>query len=152
MQYVLAFLGWTLMIYVMHVAMHYVPVLKDIHWDHHKYITDNDGTKWSWNNLLLYNDTWLSTADLWITEVIPTLVFCWITGHWWIALFYYVWAAFVQEQVEHNKKVNLYPLLTTGRWHLVHHKHPNKNYGLFLPIWDKLFGTDYKGDQHGVKA
>ena len=152
MQYVLFFLAWTLVIYLMHIVMHLVPGLRYIHWDHHKYITDNDGTKWSWNNLLLYNDTWLSTADLWLTEVIPTLLFCWITGQWWIALFYYVWAAFIQEQTEHNKKVDIFPWCTTGRWHLVHHTHPDKNFGLFIPIWDKLFDTEYKGDQHGVKA
>jgi sterol desaturase/sphingolipid hydroxylase (fatty acid hydroxylase superfamily) len=91
----------------------------------------------------LYNDTWLSTLDLYVTEVIPTLVFSLITGQWWISIFYYVWAAFLQEALEHNNKVD-FPLITTGKWHLTHHYQPNKNYGLFFPIWDIIFKTEYK--------
>lgn len=136
----------------MHITVHIVPGLKTIHRDHHKFITENDGTTWSWNNVFLFNDTWMSTADLWITEVVPTMLFCWVTGHWWIALFYYVWAAFVQEQTEHNKKVDLYPFLTAGKWHLVHHRIPNRNYGLFIPLWDQMFNTEYKGVVHGIET
>jgi sterol desaturase/sphingolipid hydroxylase (fatty acid hydroxylase superfamily) len=83
----------------------------------------------------------MSTLDLWITEVIPTLVFSLITGQWWISVFYYVWAAFVQEIIEHNPKVDLYPFLTSGKWHLIHHHNTSVNYGLFIPTWDILFGT-----------
>ena len=28
--------------------------------------------------------------------------------------------------------------------HLIHHKYPHKNYGVFFPIWDMIFGT-WKG-------
>jgi sterol desaturase/sphingolipid hydroxylase (fatty acid hydroxylase superfamily) len=79
--------------------------------------------------------------DLWITEVVPTLIFSWITGHWWLSVFYYVWAAFIQEVIEHNPNFNIYPLLTSGQWHLVHHKQSDKNFGLFVPIWDIVFRT-----------
>jgi sterol desaturase/sphingolipid hydroxylase (fatty acid hydroxylase superfamily) len=98
-------------------------------------------TSWHWNNLFLFNDTWTSTADLWITEVVPTLVFSWLTGHWWIFLFYYLWAALVQETVEHNKNFNIYPLVTSGKWHLEHHRNTKINFGLFLPVWDIVFNT-----------
>jgi len=57
------------MLYAIHRIVHVTPFLKELHWDHHKYVNLND-TGWKFNNLLLFNDTWKSTADLWITEVI----------------------------------------------------------------------------------
>ena len=65
----------------------------------------------------------------------------WITGQWWISVFYYVWAAFIQERIEHNSNFDIYPFLTSGQCHLVHHTNPEKNYGLFSPIWDIVFDT-----------
>ena len=91
----------------------------------------------------MFNDDWPSTIDLWITEVIPTVIFSWITGQWWITVFYYLWAAFLQEPLEHKRGLNL-PLLTCGDWHLKHHIRPDKNFGLFFPVWDKIFGTESK--------
>jgi len=139
------FLLWTLILYVIHRIVHKTPVLNKIHLDHHSYITkrikEGNLTKWHWSNLFLFNDTWTSTLDLWITEVIPTLIFSLITGQWWISIFYYVWAAFIQESIEHNPNINLYPL-TSGRWHLKHHQNPKRNYGLFHPFWDRLFNTE----------
>ena len=139
------FLLWTLVLYAIHRLIHIAPILNKIHLDHHVYISKklnkNESMSWHWSNLFLFNDTWLSTFDLWITEVIPTLVFSFITGQWWIFIFYYCWAAMIQESIEHNPKINLYPL-TSGTWHLKHHQNCKKNYGLFHPLWDKLFKTE----------
>lgn len=143
MTYIAVFLLWTLVLYVIHRAAHYIPGIREIHMDHHKFISKSGTPRWHWNNLFLFNDTWKSTADLWVSEVIPTLVIAAITGHWWIAVVYYVWAAFFQENLEHNPEVN-YPLLTTGQWHLIHHRNGSYNFGLFFPIWDKVFGTERK--------
>jgi sterol desaturase/sphingolipid hydroxylase (fatty acid hydroxylase superfamily) len=63
-----------------------------------------------------------------------------LTGQYWIVVFYYVWAAFIQETIEHNKNIDI-PYFTSGRWHLIHHTQSNKNYGLFFPIWDLLFNS-----------
>ncbi len=136
---VLHFLLWTLMLYWIHRICHLVPVIRRIHMHHHRYILNHD-TTWHWTNLFLFNDDWTSTIDLWITEVIPTLLFSLVTGQWWISVFYYVWAAFIQETIEHNSKVDL-PILTSGKWHLIHHM-SSSNYGLFFPAWDILFGTN----------
>jgi sterol desaturase/sphingolipid hydroxylase (fatty acid hydroxylase superfamily) len=134
------FLLWTLVLYVLHRVIHNTPILKNIHWDHHRYVNRHE-ISWRWTDVFLFNDTWTSTLDLWISEVIPTLIFSWITGQWWIAVFYYGWAAFLQQSLEHSKKIDIYPF-TSGRWHLTHHKHMNKNYGLFIPLWDRLFFTE----------
>lgn len=128
------------MLYWIHRIVHKTSVIKRWHWDHHTYITKNGNQGWQWNNLFLFNDTWHSTLDLYVTEVIPTLLFSLITDQWWIFLFYYVWAAFFQEELEHNKNLNI-PVFTSGKWHLVHHRCPDKNYGLFFPIWDIVFRT-----------
>jgi sterol desaturase/sphingolipid hydroxylase (fatty acid hydroxylase superfamily) len=128
----------------MHRIAHIIPLIKNLHWDHHKYINSFQGNNWHWSNLFLYNDNWKSTADLWITEVFPTILFCLITSQWWIFIFYYLWAALAQEIVEHNPKVNLYPFFTFGKWHLKHHTNHKCNYGLFFPIFDLLFKTNNK--------
>jgi sterol desaturase/sphingolipid hydroxylase (fatty acid hydroxylase superfamily) len=138
---IIYFLSWTLFLYWIHRAGHKLPYVKSWHWDHHSHILRYGSQGWHWNNLFLFNDTWTSTLDLWITEVVPTIIFSWITGQWWIFVFYYLWAAILQESLEHNKEIN-FPILTSGQWHLIHHRHPNKNYGLFFPLWDIVFNTN----------
>lgn len=138
---VLLFLTWTLMLYWIHRTAHHVPVLIRFHADHHRYIHQHN-TSWHPSNLILYNNTKNSTIDLWITEVLPSMIFAIVFDAWWIFWTYYVWAAFLQETIEHSK-LNLYPF-TSGKWHMIHHKKPSKNFGLFLPLWDKLFGTEQK--------
>lgn len=146
MMFVVYFLLWTFTLYWIHRIGHKTPFVKNWHWDHHSYIVKNGSPGWHWNNLFLFNDTWTSTLDLYVTEVIPTLLFSLITGEWWISVFYYVWAAFFQERFEHNDNIDV-SLFSTGKWHLIHHKHPTKNYGLFFPIWDIIFKTYKHVDQ-----
>jgi sterol desaturase/sphingolipid hydroxylase (fatty acid hydroxylase superfamily) len=139
------FSAWTFILYWIHRVGHDVPFLKKFHFDHHRFIltklrNNETPTKWHWSNLFLFNDTWKSTIDLWLTEVIPTLLFSLVTGQWWISVFYYFWAAFIQETIEHNPNFNI-PFLTSGRWHLQHHIQGNANYSLFFPMWDLIFGS-----------
>ena len=138
-EYISIFLLWTFCLYWIHRGLHSTPYLKKIHHDHHRIILQKI-PNWHWNNLLLFNDTWLSTLDLWITEVIPTVILSWITGHWWLIVFYYIWAAFIQETIEHDPKFDI-PILVSGKKHLIHHKNSTKNYGLFFLLWDKIFGS-----------
>lgn len=128
------------MVYVTHYLVHHLPAVRAIHWDHHEFVSAYGLDEWHWTNLLLLGQTWKSSLDMWIVDVVPTLIFCWLTGQWWIAGLYYVWGAFLQERWEHSQ-LNL-PFLTTGKWHLKHHGDPTKNYGLFLPVWDWMFGTE----------
>jgi sterol desaturase/sphingolipid hydroxylase (fatty acid hydroxylase superfamily) len=128
------------MLYWIHRLAHVIPFLKKYHFDHHKVVNLNE-VKWSWNNFLLYNDTSKSTIDLWLTEVIPTLLFSMLTGQWWVIIFYYLWAALIQERIEHDSSIDL-PVLTSGKWHLVHHQCGRYNFGLFTSIWDRMFYTN----------
>lgn len=141
LQYGGIFLSWTFVLYWIHRIGHDIPFVSSFHDDHHQYINENGKAYWHWNNLLLYNDTWKSTIDLWITEVIPTVIFSAITGQWWVFVFYYLWAALIQEAIEHKPDFNWYPFLTSGKWHLEHHADMRINFGLFFPIWDIMFKT-----------
>lgn len=147
MIYILLFFVWTFILYWLHRFAHKNKFIRLYHLNHHALINNNlkqkISNKWHWNNLFLWNDNIKGTIDLWITEVIPTFLFSLLTGHWWIFLFYYVWASMIQENVEHNININ-YPFFLSGKKHLIHHIKPNKNYGIFFPIWDKLFGTYQK--------
>lgn len=138
-EYVLIFFGWTFVLYWIHRLGHILPYVKQIHYEHHRTIL-RITPKWHWSNLFLFNDNWISTIDLWITEVIPTLLFSYITGHWWVAILYYLWAALVQERIEHNSSFN-WPILSSGKKHLAHHKNSRVNFGLFTLFWDWVFGT-----------
>lgn len=134
------FLIWILILYWIHRIIHKFAYLQKWHRDHHRYINQFGSQGWKWNNLLLFNDTKDSTIDLYITEVIPTFIFSWITGQWWIFIFYYCWAAILQESLKHNKNINI-PFFSFGKWHLIHHQNPKKNFSLFFPIWDIIFNT-----------
>jgi len=126
------------MLYWIHRLVHLTPIFRSIHLHHHTFIISHK-TKWHWSNLFLFNDDWTSTLDLWLTEVIPTVLFSLITNQWWIGILYYIWAAFIQETIEHNEKFNI-PVLTSGKWHLIHHRSAF-NYGLFTSVWDIIFRT-----------
>jgi sterol desaturase/sphingolipid hydroxylase (fatty acid hydroxylase superfamily) len=141
MNYIFEFLLWTFCLYWLHRLAHVVPVFKHIHKDHHRCITRGTHLgRWHYNNLWLFSDTWLSTLDVWVNEVLPTVIIAYLLNAWWLCVLYYLWAALLQEPLEHNKKLNLYPF-TAGKWHLVHHSHPRYNFGLFFPIWDIIFNT-----------
>jgi sterol desaturase/sphingolipid hydroxylase (fatty acid hydroxylase superfamily) len=138
---IINFLTWTFLLYVMHRVVHIVPCLQKNHYHHHAFIISKGNPGFHWSNLFLFNDDWSSTVDLWITEVIPTLLFCWLIDDYSLFLFYWLWASLLQETLEHKHDLNAYPL-TMGQWHMNHHHNPKCNYGLFIPLWDKLFRTE----------
>ena len=145
--YLFYFMLWTFMLYWLHRLAHSrVSVLTHYHRQHHGFIAQNQ-PRWHWSNLLLYQDNWPSTIDVWLTEVVPTLLFCWLFDCWFIMIAFYLWSALVQEQIEHNREFNLFPFITSGKWHLVHHAKGRYNFGIFHPIWDLVFGT-YRSVTH----
>jgi sterol desaturase/sphingolipid hydroxylase (fatty acid hydroxylase superfamily) len=143
MEYIIVFLIWSFTLYWIHRGIHKIniPYVSEFHWDHHKQVTQNK-VKWHWSNIFLFNDTWKSTIDFWITEVIPTFIICIITNHWWIFCIFYIYASFIQERIEHNKHINFFPLLSAGKWHLIHHNNHKVNFGAYTPIWDIFFNTN----------
>jgi len=141
LEMIFYFLLWTFLIYWIHRLCHNVSYLSYFHKFHHKFVAQHCIT-WHWSNLFLFNDDWLSTIDYWITEVLPTIVFVLITQQWWLGIGFYLYAAFVQEWLEHNPNFNFYPFYTSGRWHILHHTAPPCNYGIGTPFWDWVFKTN----------
>lgn len=138
---ILYFLIWTLVLYLFHRLAHHIPFLWYYHQDHHNQVSMNSNKGSHWSNYFLFFDTWKSTVDQWLLEIIPTIVLCLLLQDFSLLFFYYVWAVFIQERIEHNNNFDLFPFLTSGRWHMVHHIHYRKNYGVFVFIWDWLLGT-----------
>ena len=139
--YLFYFMSWTFMLYWIHRLAHAnFAVITHYHREHHRFIHQHQ-PQWHWTNLLLYQDNWSSTIDVWLTEVVPTIIFCWLFDCWFILAGFYLWSALVQEHIEHNPKFNLFPFSTSGQWHLVHHTKGAYNFGIFHPTWDLAFGT-----------
>lgn len=137
------FLLWTFWLHTFHLMAHEFSFLWFFHQDHHKQVSSGT-VGFSWKNLFLYFDTWKSTADQWFLEVIPTIAFALLFHAYWLLAFYYVWAAFIQEAIRHNPRFNAMPFLTSGQYHLIHHSHPDRNFGVFTWWWDWIGGTYQK--------
>jgi sterol desaturase/sphingolipid hydroxylase (fatty acid hydroxylase superfamily) len=150
-MFILYFVAWTFMIYWLHRTFHVVPILKEVHLAHHRHVTLGTGSNgWNWKHMFLWIDDWKGTVDQWLMEIIPTIIFCWVFGQWWLLFFYWLWTAFIQERIEHNKNFNMFPILTSGSWHLVHHRNCNVNFGVFFPIWDIIFKTDSENGRFSI--
>ena len=132
-MFVIYFILWTFVLYWLHRFFHNVPILKEMHMVHHMHVTLGTGSSgWNWKHMFLWIDDWKGTVDQWLIEIVPTIIFCWLLDQWWLLAFYWFWAAFVQERIEHNINFNIFPLLTSGAWHLKHHRNCNVNYGVFF--------------------
>lgn len=135
------FFLWTFILYWIHRVPHEFTAIAWLHRQHHDFVRKHEIT-WHWSNIFLFNDDWIGTVDYWVCEVIPTFIFSWLTGQWWIAIGFYFYAAFIQEWLEHNPRFTLYPLYTSGRWHMLHHTSYKCNFGIGTPFWDWVFGTN----------
>ena len=138
---VVQFILWSFILYICHRLAHSIGFLWYYHCDHHKQISSQTNKGCHWTNCFLFFDTWKSTADQWLIEIIPTILVCFLFSDITLLVLYYFWAVFIQERIEHNPNFDLYPILTSGKWHLIHHTNYDKNYGVFTSIWDKIFKT-----------
>ena len=143
-MFILYFLLWTFIIYWIHRIVHNVKFFSYFHIEHHRFVRENSLIKWHWSNIFLWNDNFKSTIDYWITEVLPTLIFSIVTEQYWIVIGFYIYAATIQERVEHNPNFNWYPFYTSGKWHVLHHTTYPCNFGIITPLWDIVFRTNKK--------
>lgn len=135
------FIGWNLLLGFIHYLAHRIPWLWNTHSIHHQEVIDGLYNRPQWTALFLWIDSWDTTKDLWKTEYIPTIIYCFIFNCWWIGILYYIWVATVQEWIEHNPRFNLYPFISSGRYHLIHHKDPTVNFASMVPWADWIMGT-----------
>jgi sterol desaturase/sphingolipid hydroxylase (fatty acid hydroxylase superfamily) len=142
-MFIVYFLVWTLVIYWIHRLVHTIQFFSYFHKEHHRFVREHS-ISWHWSNIFLWNDNLKSTIDYWITEVLPTIIFSVITAQYWIICLFYLYAATVQERVEHNINFNWYPFYTSGKWHVLHHTKYPCNFGIITPLWDIVFNTNQK--------
>lgn len=140
-MYVVYFLAWTFILYGLHRLAHKSQFLWNYHKDHHQQVSQNRNKGQHWSNYFLFFDTWKSTIDQWLIEILPTIILCVALGDYVILLFYYIWAVFIQEKIKHNPNFDIYPILTSGKWHLIHHNYFSNNFGVFTSLWDIIFKT-----------
>ena len=140
-MFIVYFLLWTLVLYWVHRAVHKLPYLKDIHKEHHRYVVRSKESGIALRHLLLVHKSKDYTIDLWITEVIPTIVFSLLTGQIWILIVYYVWAALFQTSTKYDSNFDVFPI-TWGSWTLLHYRHNSNNFGSVFSLWDRLFKTN----------
>ena len=140
-MFVLYFFLWTLLLYVVHRLAHALPYIKKIHSEHHRYVMRNRDWGIKWQDLYLSRGANKVTLDLWFTEVIPTLLFCAVTGHWWIFGAYYFWSAFYEKATKYNRDVDVF-LVTWGMWTLTHYRRNTLNFGGIFSLWDIIFKTN----------
>jgi len=140
-MFVIYFFLWTLLLYGVHRLVHILPYIKKIHNEHHRYVMRNKDWYIKWEDLYLSRGNNKVTVDLWITEVIPTLLFCAVTGHWWIFGLYYGWSAFYEKTTKYNRDVDVF-LVTWGMWTLTHYRRTTLNFGGIFSLWDMIFKTN----------
>jgi sterol desaturase/sphingolipid hydroxylase (fatty acid hydroxylase superfamily) len=151
--FVLTFLLWSLGAYWLHrlghVAHRLNPLFR-IHMAHHR--VDYDAEPLPGESLvrpeyfLLWYGSLAASADVWITIFIPAFVLSFFspgTGLPLVMLLYFYEAILSERLLDHNPKMSgpLTVVFAWGNYHLSHHHHVRTNYGLYVTLWDRVFGT-----------
>ncbi|MEZ5439945.1 MAG: sterol desaturase family protein [Lysobacterales bacterium] len=156
LRYLLGLLGcfllWTLAIYWLHRWSHIHHRLNPLWWIHRAhhaepYLRQDSRPSWPhWGQYLFWLGGVRLSLDVILVMTLPLLLITWIWPQFGIPLlvFHYFYEVFLSESVlDHNPRV-------TGRWthwfawgdfHLHHHVHLQRNFGLLVCCWDWLFGT-----------
>lgn len=143
-------MAWSLCNYSIHRIGHYKsrfnPLFK-IHLAHHKEKYPNgNGLLPEWKNFFLWFGNWRSSLDIVITLILPALLIYILdpeTGKWLLA-FVYLYEVFCSENLlDHNPSIKgpVTQFMAWGDFHLMHHKYPRTNYGLYITLWDHVFDT-----------
>jgi sterol desaturase/sphingolipid hydroxylase (fatty acid hydroxylase superfamily) len=146
MEYLAAFFGYTLMLWVVHFAVHKwnIPGLTMLHDYHHKsYFNGAYDNNYPWYMLIVGLQTTdkKEVFEQVVMEWVPTVTFCAATGHWWILLMYWVDGIFLAPYSDHDCTFRWWFPFGLGRFHTNHHDDPTVNYGFYSVWWDWLFRT-----------
>ena len=124
--------------YLLHLASHYVWPFKLFHKKHHSH-------------------HYFNAISLYVMEPVESLLFgCLLTIFAWVyTLNFYSFLSFIFVNwllgvIGHlNTKSTKQPVLFGNHiFHKAHHQHPESNFGFYTVVWDKIFGTIYKSNNH----
>ena len=100
------------------------------------------------------NVTPYTTYSLSIVEVIIQFgfyqvlsVFIYNTASDLFTIFAFSWSLFLHTDIRFKYLNRISHVFVTNRYHIAHHREYKTNYGLYLVIWDKLFGSFSIGDE-----
>jgi len=129
------FLGW-----LQHIVRHKVPVFWAFHTVHHSQTRLNTFTRERGHPL-----------DLLTAYTIKFIPFLWLQLSLDLSIVYIGFSAFLDTANHSNIRTNcgfLRYIFVTPQSHRIHHsyrpQHIDKNFGVTLCIWDRLFGTHYE--------
>lgn len=148
----LCFLGWTLVMYWLHRLSHVhhrYNLLWRLHTAHHRipYLSRPPQSRWpTWPQYFGWLGTWRATLDVLVVMTLPLLLLAIWLPHYGVPLlvFHYLYEVFLSEyMLDHNPRVTGTPTrwFAWGDFHLHHHSHPRRNYGLLITLWDRVFRT-----------
>ncbi|MGQ4665510.1 sterol desaturase family protein [Metabacillus halosaccharovorans] len=145
---VIYFLIWSLYSYVIHRIAHIPskknPLLK-IHLVHHR-VKYDDSFLPEWPNFFFWFGSWRASLDVWITLTLPVVIIAIIDPVPGVILlvFHYFYEVFLAGNVvDHNPNIKgkITRYFAIGQYHVRHHEVYRANYGFFITLWDRLFGT-----------
>lgn len=140
-QFAIAVLLLDLMYWTQHYVNHKVPVLWSFHSVHHSQKELNFFTDFRYHVLeYVVRHTFLVIPFLILAVEAPKIVWFAVFQRWYTRVYH------------GNIRTSLGPLryiLVTPQSHRVHHsiesRHRDTNFGALFSIWDRLFGTQYRG-------
>lgn len=115
-----------------HVICHKIPFLnKMLHATHHEYRFPNN-----W-----FAGLYLSSTESLITTSIGLWILC--CFKWYLSAFsLYAMMIGITPAINHSGFEVVLPFgIYDSRFHLIHHRYPNKNYGEYCPLFDMLYGS-----------
>jgi sterol desaturase/sphingolipid hydroxylase (fatty acid hydroxylase superfamily) len=128
-------MSWTLAEFLLHRYVYHVlpSFLSEGHTLHHRDPRALIGVPW-----------WLTTAGLvalyeLLAVVLPSSPTGLVLGFCWLGYIFYC----ITHHGSHHWNVRGGWLEKMKRHHLIHHAHPEYNWGFTTPVWDWVFGTHY---------
>lgn len=134
-DFVLLFIFFDLGMYVLHLISHYVWPFKKFHGKHHSH-------------------EYFNAISLYVMEPVESLLFGLLLTvcvffmelnlYSFLAFIFLNWALGVigHLNTESTKQPSVFG---NHVFHKTHHQQANKNFGFYTVLWDKVFGTYYKG-------
>jgi sterol desaturase/sphingolipid hydroxylase (fatty acid hydroxylase superfamily) len=146
------FLVWTLIMYGMHRlshANHRRNPLWWIHTAHHRipYLSRPPVSRLPvWPQFVLWLGNWRASLDVLISMTLPLVLIALLVPQYGVPLLvlHYFYEIFCSEYLlDHNPRIRgwITRVFAWGDYHLHHHAHPRRNFGLLITLWDRVFKT-----------
>lgn len=148
----LTFMVWTMLMYGMHRLAHLHSKrnpLWILHTAHHRipYLSRRPTHNWpKLGQYFFWLGDWKTSLDVLLTMTFPLLLLTALVPQYALPLLvgHYFYELFLSEhRLDHNPYVVGFwtRIFAWGDYHLHHHAHPRRNFGLLVTWWDRLFGT-----------